>query len=141
MKTVNLHELYPDAYHTDHFVEVPDKIADEFVKFGKADAAYRSCIRYHKAYYSLDRNDGIENEAVEHPATPHEVCERKMLTEQLYDAIASLPDTQAKRVDAHYFMEKTLSAIAEDEGVSVAAVSKAINHALGNMKIFLSDWQ
>lgn len=33
MKTINLRVLYPDAYKSDYYIEVPDEVADVFETF------------------------------------------------------------------------------------------------------------
>ena len=47
-----------------------------------------------------------------------EIYERKLTSEQLHATIASLPDKQAKRIYAHYFMGMSKTAIARAESVS-----------------------
>lgn len=59
--------------------------------------------------------------------------------EQLHAAMASLPDKQAKRVYAYYFLRLTESAIAKSEGVSVASVNESIQRGLLNMEAFLKN--
>lgn len=63
MKVINLRDIYPH-YTQDCFVEVTDEVADLFSEFDHKEAAYRLRTYRHKAYYSLDRNDGIEHEAL-----------------------------------------------------------------------------
>ena len=63
MKIINLRDIYPH-YTQDCFVEVTDEVADLFSEFDRKEAAYRLRTYRHKAYYSLDRNDGIEHEAL-----------------------------------------------------------------------------
>ena len=58
MKVINLRDIYPH-YTQDCFVEVTDEVADLFSEFDHKEAAYRLRTYRHKAYYSLDRNDGI----------------------------------------------------------------------------------
>ena len=55
--------------------------------------------------------------------------------EQLHAAIAALPDKQAKRIYAYYFLGLTESAIAKSEGVSVASVSESIQRGLGTWRL------
>ena len=50
-----------------------------------------------------------------------------------------LPDKQAKRIYAYYFLGLTESAIAKSEGVSVASVSESIQRGLRNMETFLKN--
>ena len=138
MKVINLRDIYPH-YTQDCFVEVTDEVADLFSEFDHKEAAYRLRTYRHKAYYSLDRNDGIEHEALFVALSPHELYERKVTMEQLHAAIAALPDKQAKRIYAYYFLRLTESAIAKSEGVSVASVSESIQRGLRNMETFLKN--
>ena len=73
MKVINLRDIYPH-YTQDCFVEVTDEVADLFSEFDHKEAAYRLRTYRHKAYYSLDRNDGIEHEALFVALSPHELC-------------------------------------------------------------------
>lgn len=125
MTKINLREYYPDYYKTDYIIEVPDEVAAIMLEYDRLDAAYRRRTYYHKAHYSLDRGDGIEYEALFVSMTPCEIYERKVTMEQLHAAMASLPDKQAKRVYAHYFLGLTVTAIAKSEDVSAASIGEA----------------
>lgn len=48
----------------DSFIEVPDEVAEAMAEFDRKEAAYRLRTYRHKAYYSLDREDGIEHSAL-----------------------------------------------------------------------------
>jgi DNA-directed RNA polymerase specialized sigma24 family protein len=139
MTKINLREHYPNYYNTDYIIEVPDEVAAIMLEYDRLDAAYRRRTYYHKAHYSLDRGDGIEYEALFVSMTPCEIYERKVTMEQLHAAMASLPDKQAKRVYAHYFLGLTVTAIAKSEGVSAASVSESIQRGLRNMETFLKN--
>ena len=139
MTKINLREHYPNYYNTDYIIEVPDEVAAIMLEYDRLDAAYRRRTYYHKAHYSLDRGDGIEYEALFVSMTPCEIYERKVTMEQLHAAIAALPDKQAKRVYAHYFLGLTVTAIAKSEGVSAASVSESIQRGLRNMETFLKN--
>ena len=139
MTKINLREQYPDFYKTDYIIEVPDEVAAVMKEHDRLEAAYRRRTYYHKAHYSLDRGDGIEYDALFVSMTPCELYERKVTMEQLHAAIAALPDKQAKRIYAYYFLGLTESAIAKSEGVSVASVSESIQRGLRNMETFLKN--
>ncbi len=49
------------------------------------EAAYTERVRYSKAYYSLDADDGIEYSACLHELTPDEVLELKVVIRQLWN--------------------------------------------------------
>ena len=139
MTKINLREQYPDFYKTDYIIEVPDEVAAIMLEYDRLEAAYRRRTYYHKAHYSLDRGDGIEYEALFVSMTPCEIYERKVTMEQLHTAMASLPDKQAKRSYAHYFLGLTVTAIAKSEGMSAASVSESIQRGLRNMEKFLKN--
>ena len=47
MKTINLRVLYPDAYKSDYYVEVPDEVAEVFETFERMEKAYMQRVYYH----------------------------------------------------------------------------------------------
>ena len=136
MKTINLRDYYP-FYTSDCIIAVPDEIAAILHDFELREAAYRLRTYRHKAYYSLDRGDGIEHDILFVSLSPCEIYERKVTVEQLHAAIASLPDKQAKRIYAHYFLGMSKAEIARAEGVAVNAVKDAISRGLKNIERFL----
>ena len=141
MKTINLKDYY-DHIGIDTYIDIPDEVFNIFEECRKGEQAYQSRIRYHKAYYSLDHDDGIEHSALFVSLSPDEAYERKLTSEQLHAAIATLPDKQAKRIYAHYFLGMSKTAIAKAEGVSETAVRIGIEKALINLeKIFKKSFQ
>ena len=98
MVKINLKKYYPDFYTTDCIIEVPNEVAALMDSSERAEVAY--CLRRyrHKAYYFLDRGDGIENDMLFISISPCEIYERKVTVEKIYAAIAALPNKQAKRI-------------------------------------------
>ena len=72
MAIINLRDYYP-FYTSDCFMEVSEEVAEMFKEFDRKEAAYRLRTYRHKAYYSLDRDDGLEHEAVFVALSPHEL--------------------------------------------------------------------
>lgn len=138
MKKVNFKKYY-DHITTDTYHNVPDEVFDILEEYRKAEQAYHSKINYHKAYYSLDRDDGIEHSALFVSLSPDEIYERKLTREQLHAAIASLPDKQAKRIYAHYFLGMSKTAIAKAERVTEKAIRKSIERGLIYMEQYLKN--
>ncbi len=136
MKVINLRDIYPH-YTQDCFVEVTDEVADLFSEFDRKEAAYRLRTYRHKAYYSLDRNDGIEHEALFVALSPHELYERKVTMQELHAAISWLPDKQAKRIYAHFILGMTKKDIARAEGVHEKVVRVAIERGLRSLEKIL----
>ena len=90
-------------------------------------------------YYSLDRDDGLEHEAVFVALSPHELYERKVTMQELHAAIASLPDKQAKRIYAHFILGMTKQDIARAEGVHEKVVRVAIERGLRHLEKILKN--
>ena len=140
MIRINLRDYYPNFYNNDCIVEVPDEVAASMDKFERAEAAYYLRRYRHKAYYSLDCDDGLEYDILFVSMSPDEIYERKVTAEQLHAAIAALPDKQAKRIYAHYLLGMSKSAIAKTEGVSKVVVGQAIERGLRSMENFLKKY-
>lgn len=136
MKTVNLKDYYP-YYTNDMFLEIPDEVAEIFESFDRAEATYERKKYRYNAHYSLDRGDGIEHDILFVSLSLDEIYERKLTSEQLHAAIASLSDKQAKRIYAHYFMGMSKTAIAKAAGVNKSQISRSIAKALRSMEKFL----
>ena len=119
MKKVNLKDLYPDVYKNDHFVEVTEDVLETIRAAERAEAAYDRRMYRYKAHYSLDCDNGIENAILTKPQTPEMLLEEKQLREKLYAAVMALPEKQAKRIYARYYLGMTVNEIAEVEGNSV----------------------
>ena len=130
MKKVNLRELYPDVYKNDHFVEVTEDVLETIRAAERAEAAYDRRMYRYKAQYSLDGDNGIENAVLLKPQTPEMAMEEKQLREQLYSAVMALPEKQAKRIYARYYLGMTTNEIAQAEGVDPSRVRDSIRRGL-----------
>lgn len=138
MAKINLRDYYP-FYNSDFFIEIPDEINDALLEAERLENNYIRRRFYNKAHYSLDANDGIEKDILFVPLTLYEIYEQKVTAEQLYAAMAFLPDKQGKRIYAHYILGISKSAIARAEGVSKSRISESIERGLRNMKLFLKN--
>lgn len=106
----------------------------------RLEAAYQRRANRNKAFYSLDRNDGINNEILFISLSPCEIYERKVTNAQLHAAISALPDKQAKRIYAHYFLGMNNVAIARAEKIGESAVRDSIERGLRNIEKFLKKF-
>lgn len=130
---INLKEFYP-FYLCDTIIEVSDEIGAVLLESKREEKNYIDRLSYHKAYYSLDRGDGIENEAMKQPPTPEEIVFDKWDKARLYAAFAQLPDKQAKRLYAFFFLGMSKTEIARAEKISVKAVCNAIVRGLETLQ-------
>jgi RNA polymerase sigma-70 factor, ECF subfamily len=136
MKTINLREYY-QQYQFDFLLEVTDEIAFCLQDFKRRERAYQMRCKRNKAFYSLDRNDGIDKDILFVASSSHEIYELNLTHRELYVVISCLSDKQAKRIYAHFFLGMTNSDIAKTEGVSEAAICMAIQCGLRNLKKYL----
>lgn len=136
MKTINLKEHYP-YYQHNTYVDVPDAVANLLMQSLRDEASYIRSKYRHKAYFSLDRSDGIEHDMTFVSLTPEEIYERKVTHQQLYAAISALPDKQAKRLYAFYFLGMSKAQIARTEGISREAVSQSIDRGMKKVGEYL----
>ena len=130
MKKVNLRDLYPNVYKSDYFVEVTEDVLEAIRTAERAEAAYDRRMYRYKAHYSLDCDNGIENAVLLKPQTPEMVLEEKQFQEQVYAAVMKLPEKQAKRIYARYYLGMTVNEIAEVEGVDPSRVRDSIRRGL-----------
>jgi len=139
MVKVNLRDFYY-WYKEDEFIEVSDEVAN--VMFGSIrseETKKRKRYRY-RAQYSLDRGDGIEDEAIVIVTQPHEIFERKQLYAQLPSAFGALAETQKRRIEAHVICGKSYQDIADAEGVDESATRASVNRGLQTMKKCLENF-
>ena len=139
MQKINLRDLYPDIYKTDVIVEVSEEIAAKLKLNNQTNSAYERRKYRHKAHYSLDRGDGIENDALVRPQTPEELFEQKQLREEVHSALMQLPAIQAKRIYARFYLGMEVSEIAEVEGVDRRRVWASIRRGLNKLAQLLND--
>jgi len=140
MAQINLQDYYPSEYTTDEFVEVSDEVAGELVRAKREEHNYYERRRYHRAFYSLDREDGIENEALFLAPSPEELLMDKLSREQVHAALAALPEKQRKRIYQHYFLGMSKAEIARAEDLAENAVKDAIYRGLKNLQKILKDF-
>ena len=136
MTIINLRDFYY-WYTQDEYIEVTDDVAEALRASVRYEAAYAERVRYNKAYYSLDADDGIEYSACLHELTPDEVLELKERFCRLWNALNSLPETQGRRVDAHFILGMTYREIAQAEGVDKSSVRESVLSGLKSMKKYL----
>jgi RNA polymerase sigma-70 factor (ECF subfamily) len=137
--TINLKDYYY-WYTQDEYIEVSDEVAKELFEDKRYEKTHERVMRREKVY-SLDAGDGTENVAsrvssTDNPEAVFDMMERHC---GLCRAFNSLPKKQGKRIDAHFILGKSQKEIAEAEGVSEEAVSKAIEKGLINMNKYFKN--
>lgn len=139
MKRINLREHYP-FYNNDFYLEITDKLAELFVLLSRIEHAEYERRRANKAFYSLDANDGIEKDILLLVLSPEDLYEKKLSRQELFAAVNSLPEKQAKRIYAYFFLGMSKAEIARLEGVNKSTVTRSIEQALKSMEKFLKKF-
>lgn len=135
---VNLREIYP-FYQTDVWVEVEEEMARELRQFELDENAYILKRYRNRAYFSLNREDGIEQEALYNTASPEELLLYKASREELYNALCQLPDKWVQRIYAHYMLGMSKVAIARSEQIDESTVRKSIERGLNRLARLLKS--
>ncbi|MFI3325986.1 MAG: sigma-70 family RNA polymerase sigma factor [Clostridia bacterium] len=136
MKKINLKKEYPNT--SDETCEVSEKVYDALEKFSRKEHAYNEYVRYYKAYYSIDRNDGIENKIKN--MSVEDFYEESILITQLHNALSKLPEIQARRIYKYYFLGYSKRKIAKEENVNSTAVGQSIKRGINNLKKNLKNF-
>ena len=132
MKSINLRVYYPDQYSEDVYVEVADDVA-EFLEEQRPKEASATRKKYrHKAHYSLDAGDGIENETLQRILA--ETQQDEQLRTQLETAMASLSAIQRRRVYKHFYLGQSYTDIARNENIAVNSVKESILSGIETLK-------
>lgn len=135
---VNLREIYP-FYQTDVWVEVEEEMARELRQFELDENAYILKRYRNRAYFSLNREDGIEQEVLYNTASPEELLLHKASREELYNALCQLPDKWVQRIYAHYMLGMSKVAIARTEQIDESTVRKSIERGLNRLARMLKS--
>jgi len=116
-------------------VEVSDEVAAELSADKRYEKSYTERVRYNKAYYSLDVEDGIETSAFGcHSDNPETIFAMMDNHCRLCRALNALPEIQGRRIEAHYLLGKSIKEIAGSEGVCIRSVYESIERGLKAMK-------
>lgn len=137
MKTVNvtLKRYYPHL--TENIsLEVSEKIAATLSIGGRCCDSYKRRKR-ERGECSLDTTPGFEADVTRPPLTPEEVMEQAEEQDALYAALDRLPPVQARRVYARFILGRSVTAIAEAEGVNKSQITRSIDFGLKNLREIL----
>lgn len=127
---INLKEYYPECYQKDCWIEVSDAVAQIMEDERCAEMARRRQIFRYRAYYSLDRQDGIERRMLHMEETPFDLLEKEYIQNQIEVARLRLTLKQSKRIYSRYYLGMSETEIAQMEGVAVASVHESIERGL-----------
>ncbi len=134
MKKQKRFMMYIEAQERKMNVEIPESVRDEMLTFFRKEETYQRVRRYHNAYYSLDRDDGLENEISDVAPSPEEIVIHREEQGMLHAALMSLPAVQRRRVMLHFMNNLSIAEIARMEGVSWSAVDRSVKRGINSIK-------
>ncbi len=142
MQTINLKKYYYPLCRQDTYLTVSDEVAEALLLMRREENNHARKVWYHKAYFSLDCEDGIENEAIgwaqpspeDYVVEKEEQAERAELIRQVYEALATLTPLQARRIHARYILGMKVREIAAMEGITPSQAGKSIHAALRRLR-------
>lgn len=140
MTTINLRDYYPDIYKQDQLITLPDEVVAILRQFKLDDEAYRMRTYRHRAYFSLDYGENVEQDALLIFLSPAEILEQKEEYAQLYTALRMLPNKQRNRIFAYYFLGMSQAEIAKSEGIDKSRISRSINAGLRRLEKILKNF-
>lgn len=129
---------FKDGQGVRHEMEIQKDLFDVLNRFELDDLSIlnewdRHIEHFEQTEQSLNRRASYKVESVE------EVVLRNIEYEQLHQAIATLTETQQRRLTLYYFRGLTYKRIAEMEGCSVSAVVSSIFAAVEKIRKILSN--
>ena len=112
MTVINMKKYYYPLYRTDVFLEVPDEVAAALLLMYREENNRVNKTYYHKACFSLDCEDGIENDAIgwaqpspeDYMIQAENEAAHELLLVHLQEAITTLTPTQARRLHMRYIL-------------------------------------
>lgn len=138
MVTINLRDFFY-WYKTDVYIEVTEDVAAELRADKRSERVHWQRMKRNDSNCSLDAGDGIESSACYGEPTPEELLDRAELFYRLWNALNSLPETQGRRVDAHFILGMSYRKIARAEGVDWSSVRESVREGIKAMRNFWKE--
>lgn len=110
-------------------IEVSEEIYKTFDKFELDDIKELNEYDRHIEHSEIYENN-LNNRAMDKPLSVDDEVVRKILTEELKNAIQELPETQKRRLEKYYFGNMTFEEIAQEENCTKMAVKFSVDIAV-----------
>lgn len=146
MELVNLKKYYPRLYAKDTLIEVSDEVAESLLFMQRQENASIRRRYYHRAFFSLDCEDGIENDMIgEIVPSPEELCIQRedeqlllITVNHLHEAMSCLSPAQFRNLHARYVLGMKVREIAKMEGVTSSVVSQSLQSSIRKLRRYFT---
>ena len=125
--------IFKDGSRKEQVIEVSEEVFNQMDKFELEDISQMHKIDKHIERFELSEesiNFRSINSSID---TTSNFVEKKIINEELRDAISSLPEIQKRRIIKYYFYNKTFEEIAKEEQCSKVAIKYSIDSAIKNI--------
>ena len=125
--------IFKDGSRKEQVIEVSEEVFNQMDKFELEDISQMHKIDKHIERFELSEesiNVRSINSSID---TTSDFVEKKIINEELRDAISSLPEFQKRRIIKYYFYNKTFEEIAKEEQCSKVAIKYSIDSAIKNI--------
>ena len=129
---------FADGQGIHHKQEISMELYAAFNSFELDDISHMNVVSRHWEQSELTE-ETLSQRAVNQPEPVEDHVYRKILYEELHNAIAQLPDTQRRRLLLYYFGGYTYEQIAQMEGCRHPAIIKSVAAAEKNIKKSFSE--
>lgn len=133
MKEINIKGMYPHVTE-DCFVPVTEELVEALCELNRQTEAYRRNQFRHKAQYSLDRDDGIDLNAINAVPSPEDIYLQKEHTQHILAELRKLSRPSARRIYKHFYLDWSVDKIARHEGVSTVSVYESIREGIKKLR-------
>lgn len=129
---------FTDGQGVFHKMEISKELYAAFDRFELEDISHMNVVSRHLTESDMD--DELLSHRMADPSEPVEDhAYRRIMYQELHQAIAQLPDTQRRRLLLYYFGEYTYEQIAQMEGCRYPAIIKSVAAAENNIKKFFQS--
>lgn len=130
---------FVDSRKITHNVEISEKIYQAFNEFELEDVSQIHKFKRHIEHSEL-LDETLYKRSLNKSIEVAELVEKKLLDEEIKNAINTLSDIQKRRIIKYYFESKNEYEIAKEENTTQQSVHVSLSRAKGKLKEILKNY-
>lgn len=139
MITINLKNYYENI-EVDTYIEVQDDVFELLEECITSEESRKRKDRRNNIIVTDDIDAYFKQIISSMSLDIKDIIEPNFQNEKLYEAIEKLPDIQARRIKAHYFMGLSKQDIAQIEGCNESSIRLSLKAALRNLNSNIANY-